>query len=338
VGRVFGSQGGIEPVQGPGRRSGDRPKVELGVELVTFYEPAFWGVDTDMQLIAKAKEDPERFWGRLLESLETTGVRAVEMCFAPGDLHGALDAYGSPERFAAELDARGLQVVSGFLDAFDAYDAPRTLADETAIMNRAVQEARLLHAAGGEVLVLGMPGWKPRASQPPVFRDLDSAKTLADLLNRLGAAVRGEGVRLALHTELGSVFCARRDVDLIMLLTDPEYVSLCVDTGQIMLAGSDPLDVVNAHFERLAIMHWKDAIGPWLDTVSGHDDRYASGFRRVGQGAVDWFALARRLRELTYRGWIILELDRSAEPVAQVADARDFVVTALSPLRPFSRL
>jgi sugar phosphate isomerase/epimerase len=317
---------------------GDRAKVELGVELVTFYEPSFWGVDTDAQLIAKANDDPARFWDRLLEALEATGVRAIEMCFAPGDLHCAQAAYGSPERFADELSARGLKVVSGFLDAFDAYDGPLTPADETAITSRAVQEGRLLRAAGGEVLVVGMPPWRPGTSERPVFRDLDSGKTLADFLNRLGAAVRAEGVRLALHTELGSVFCSRRDVDLIMLLTDPEYVSLCVDTGQILLAGSDPLDVVNAHFERLAIMHWKDAVGPWLDTVSGHDDRYAAGFRRVGQGAVDWFALARRLRELSYRGWIVLELDRSAEPVAQVADARDFVVTALSPLRPFSRL
>ena len=318
--------------------SGASEKVELGVELVTFYEPAFWGVETDTQLIASAREDPARFWNRLLEAVQQTGVRALEMCFAPADLHGARAAYGSPERFAAELDARGLTVASGFLDAFDAYDAPLTSADETAIMTRAVEEARLLRAAGGEVLVVGMPGWKPTPPDRPVFRDLDYYKTLADFLNRLGAAVSGEGVQAAIHTELGSVFCARRDVDLIMLLTDPAYVSLCLDTGQVVLAGSDPLDIVNGYFERLSLLHFKDAVGPWLDTVSGHDDRYASGFRTVGQGAVDWFGLARRLRELTYRGWIVLELDRSSEPVAQVAEARDFVMNALSALRPFSRL
>jgi sugar phosphate isomerase/epimerase len=314
----------------------DEAKSPIGVELVTFYDPAFWGVESNERLIEEAKEDPRRFWDRLLESVDETGVQGVEMCFAPGHLQGAMAAYGNSERFAYALDAHGLQVVSSFLDAFDDLDGPLTPNDEVAVMNRAVEDARLLQAVGGQVLVSGMPPWTSGTSESPQFRDLDRAKTLSDFLNRLGAAVRREGIQLALHTELGSVFCTRRDIDLFMLLTDPEFVSLCLDTGQILLGGSNPVDVVNSHFERLAIMHWKDAIGPWLDSVSGHDDRYAVGFRRVGQGAVDWFALADRLRDVAYRGWIVLELDKSADPVTEVIAARDFIETALRSRRPFS--
>jgi sugar phosphate isomerase/epimerase len=316
----------------------DREKVAVGLELVTFYDPAFWGVDGNAGLIDKANGDPRAFWDRILESVEATGVQAVEMCFAPGDLQGAVSAYGSPENFAAALKTHGLQAVSSFLDAFDRYEMPLTGADQSAIMTRAVEDARRLRAVGGQFLVSGMPALKRGASDRPVFLDLDFGKTLADFLNRLGAAVSQEGAQLALHTELGSVFCRRRDIDLIMFLTDPEFVSLCVDTGQILLGGSNPIDVVNGHFERMPIMHWKDAVGTWTDGVSGHDDRYAAGFRRVGQGAVDWFALARRLRDVGYRGWIILELDRSADPVTEVVAARDFIETALRGLRPFSLL
>jgi sugar phosphate isomerase/epimerase len=316
----------------------DGEKSAVGVELVTFYDPAFWGADGSAQLIEKAKEEPGEFWGRMLESVGATGVQALEMCFAPGDLQGAVSAYGSPERFVAALESHGLRVISSFLNAFDDYAAPLTPADESAIMNRALEDTRFLRATGGQVLVSGMPALKRDGSEGTVFLDLDYGKALADFLNRLGAAVRREGVQLALHTELGSVFCMRRDIDLIMLLTDPEFVALCVDTGQILLGGSNPIDVVNAHFERMAIMHWKDAIGPWLDSVSGHDDRYAAGFRRVGQGAVDWFTLADRLRDVSYRGWIILELDKSADPVTEVVAAREFVTTALRSRRPFSLL
>lgn len=311
-------------------------KSALGVELVTFYDPTFWGVESNERLIAKAKEEPRQFWDRLLESVEATGVQAVETCFAPGHLQGAMASYGNPESFAGALEARGLQLVSSFFDAFDAYKGPLTPEDEAAVMKRAVEDARLLQAAGGQVLVSGMPPWAPDASERPRFRDLEYGNILADFLNRLGAAVSREGIQLALHTELGSVFCTRRDINLLMLLTDPEFVSLCADTGQILLGGSNPLDVVNAHFERLAIMHWKDAVGPWLDSVSGHDPRYAAGFRRVGQGAVDWFALADRLRDVSYRGWIVLELDKSADPVTEVVAARDFIETALRSRRPFS--
>lgn len=316
----------------------DGEKVAVGVELVTLYDPAFWGVDGNAELIEMAKEDPGPFWDRILESVEATGVQAVEMCFAPGDLQGAVSAYGSPERFTAALQARGLEVISSFLDAFDSYGAWLTSADESAILARAVEDARLLRAVGGQILVSGMPALNRGASDGPEFLDLDYGKRLADFINRLGAAVSQEGLRLALHTELGSVFCTRRDIDLIMLLTDPEFVALCVDTGQILLGGSNPLDVVSGHFERMAIMHWKDAVGPWVDSVAGHDPRYASGFRRVGQGAVDWFALAARLRDVRYGGWIILELDRSADPVPEVVAAREFIETALRGLRPFSLL
>ncbi len=314
----------------------DGEKSAVGVELVTFYDPAFWGVDGDAELIEKAKEDPRQFWDRMLASVEATGAQALEMCFAPGDLQGAMSAYGSSERFAAALETHGLQVISSFLGAFDDYDGPLTPADESAIMDRAVEDARLLRSVGGQFLVSGMPALDRGTAETPLFCDLDYGNTLADFLNRVGAAVGREGIQLALHTELGSVFCKRRDIDLIMLLTDPEFVWLCVDTGQILLGGSNPIDVVNGHFERMAIMHWKDAVGPWLDSVAGHDPRYAAGFRRVGQGAVDWFALAGRLRDVGYRGWIILELDRSADPVPEVVAARDFIETALRGLRPFS--
>ena len=258
--------------------------------------------------------------------------------FSPGDWQSAASAYGSADRFAAALKSRGLQLVSGFFDAFDACEGPLSHSDEAAIMTSAVNYAGFLRAAGGGTLVAGMPAFNPAASGSAKFFDLEYGKTLADFLNRLGEAVSRESVQLALHTEIGSVFCARRDIDMIMLLTDPEHVSLCVDTGQVVLAGSSPIDVVNAHFERMVIMHWKDAVGPLGRRVSGHDPKYASHFRRVGAGTIDWFALARRLHDVRYKGWIVLEIDRVDNPIDEVVAAREFIETSLATVRPFSLL
>ncbi len=312
-------------------------KPAIGLELVTLYAPAFWGVESDRELLDLAEKEPASFWERMLDSVVATGVSGVELCFPPGDWRSAVAGYGSADRFAAALRGRGLGLVSSFFDAFDAYRGPLSPSDEAVIMRVGVESARFLQVAGGRVLVTGMPALERGSPGTPMLYDLEYGKRLAGFLNRLGAAVAEEGVQLALHTEIGSVFCRRRDIDLIMLLTDPGYVSLCIDTGQIVLAGSNPVDVVNSHFERLVITHWKDAIGSVGEPAFGHDAKYAASFRRVGAGVVDWFALARRLRDVGYAGWIVLELDRAEDPIADVGAARQFIETSLATARPFSR-
>ncbi|MGO7793297.1 hypothetical protein ACC703_39110, partial [Rhizobium ruizarguesonis] len=44
--------------------------------------------------------------------------------------------------------------------------------------------------------------------------------------------------------EAHSIFAAARDVDLMMLLTDPAYVHMCPDTAHIIVAVSDPIQLV----------------------------------------------------------------------------------------------
>jgi sugar phosphate isomerase/epimerase len=186
---------------------------------------------------------------------------------------------------------------------------------------------------GGDALVVGMPMRVREASGPSRFVDLDYAKAVADLVNRMGAAARREEVRLALHTEMGSVFCLRRDVDLFMLLTDPECVGFCPDTAHIVLGSSDPVDVLGSHYDRVSITHWKDATGPVTAAVPQGESPFAfygRHFRRVGTGVVDWFAWSRRLRDVGFQGWHILELDEAAEPVAEITAAREFAETVLN--------
>ena len=139
----------------------------------------------------------------------------------------------------------------------------------------------------------------------PSFVDLDYAKSVSDLINRVGAAAQREGVRLALHTEVGSVFCVRRDIDLFMSLTDPAYVDLCPDTAHIYLGGVSPVEVLGDHYERVTIAHWKDAAGRWPNDDQANEDRFeleARYFRRVGTGSVDWTGWVRRPGKGPVRG------------------------------------
>ena len=309
------------------------PDLTFGVDLCTFFHPVFWGVADRAELAAKAGAEPAWFWERTLDALVEAGISALELTFPPADHRSAIAAYGSIEGFQQALRARNLTVVSGYFGDLEHSVDPLDPENQEAILASADEHAEFIHACGGGYLVVGLPMRRRRPGTPPSFVDLRAAEPIGDLLNRMGAVTQRHGVRVALHTEAHSIFWTGRDVDLFMLLTDPMYVSMCPDTGHLVLGGADPVHVLDRHRERMVIAHWKDAIGPvppGLPIDEKIHDIHREYFRGVGSGVVDWFGWSRLLRELRYDGCTLLELDAAADPVGEITRARTFVQTALS--------
>jgi sugar phosphate isomerase/epimerase len=313
--------------------SGDN--LHFGVDLVTFFHPGFWGVDGYDAIIDYAKTHPRAFWDKILDSVQASGVTGVELTFSPFNWQDAIKTYGSVEGFGAELSARGLQLASGFFAELEASGDFTQSASQAAITDKAMLYADFIKACGGDIMVIGAPMRKTPGEEPIHFHDFDQAKIIADFLNRLGAALYKKGVKLALHTEAHSIFATARDVDLMMLLTDPTYVHMCPDTAHIVLDGSDPIQLVDRHHERMIIAHWKDAIGKMpSDTPIGEDihERHRPYFCGFGLGRVDWPAWIRLLRDRQFNGWAILELDAAADPVGDIANGITLVRQALLPI------
>jgi inosose dehydratase len=135
-----------------------------------------------------------------------------------------------------------------------------------------------------------------------------------------------------MHPEFGSLFCRRREIDLLLLLTDPDLVGFCPDTAHITLAGGDPIAITEQHRDRVLLTHWKDAAGRFEGELPDGDKRFeaiAPRFLPIGEGTVDWDGWRRMLERIDYRGWIVLELDDSPDPVEQISRARRFVEEAL---------
>ncbi|AQZ53014.1 sugar phosphate isomerase/epimerase family protein [Martelella mediterranea] len=312
-----------------------RDGLRFGVDLVTFFHPGFWNVPDHEAVISYAREAPRAFWDRILDSVQSSGVTGVELTFSPFNWQDAIKTYGSVEGFAEALSGRGLTLCSGFFAELEAAgDFTRPEAQE-AIIDKAERYADFLKACGSDIMVIGAPLRQTPGAQPAMFHDLDRAKAIADFLNRLGATLLARGVRLAVHTEAHSIFAAARDVDLMMLLTDPAYVHMCPDTAHIILAGSDPIQVVDRHHERMIIAHWKDAIGPMPSEtpIDEHiHDRHRPYFCGFGLGRVDWPAWIRLLRDRNFEGWAILELDAAPDPVRDIAGGLTLVRQALLPI------
>lgn len=302
-------------------------QLQYGVDLITFYHPDFWGAADREDFEARAASDPRRFWDRIAESVVTAGITGVELTFPPGDWETAVRTYESAAAFADVLRGSGISVISGFFDALEAHEDLHEPEIQRKVVDEAVRYSEFLADSGASVLVAGMPMRRRGTPEQPSFVDLDYAKRISDLINRVGAASLSQGVRLALHTEVGSVFCVRRDIDLFMSLTDPAYVDLCPDTAHIYLGGVSPVEVLADHYERVTIAHWKDAVGRWPNTDLANEDRFtleAEYFRRVGTGSVDWPGWVRGLDKAEFQGWAILELDAAANPVQDMTAAREF--------------
>lgn len=314
--------------------------IKFATDLVTFYDPKFWGMSGGMDvlrtLFTSGGWTPLRFWEHILTSAKAAGLDGIEITFPPGDWHSAQAAYGSASGFAQALADHELALCSGYFSN----RIPGTTreadfadpADQAQLLTMAAGYAEFLATCGAESLLVSLPLRTSRDAHPPHFVDLKTIEPIADTINRMGAATLQHGVKLALHPEAFSMFRNSRDVDLLMLLTDPTYVFLCPDTAQFTVAGSDPLAITQRHKDRLTITHWKDATGPApADVVIDETiyDRQIQWFAPVGEGVVDWPGWLRLLRDLNFQGWAVLELDAAPDPVADLQRIKRYVEGAL---------
>ncbi len=257
--------------------------------------------------------DPER----VLTEMRQIGLTATE--FGP---QGWLPV--APADRARTLAEHGLAAVGAFVPVVlhDPEHDPLPAVD---------RELDSFEAAGGDVLVLaassGLDGYDERPELGPegwqsMFRNLDR---LADL-----AASRG--IRASLHPHVGTMVETAQEVDRVLAGSG---ISLCLDTGHLLIGGADPVALARDHAGRINHVHAKDVRADLAARVQagelGYTDAVRAGiYTRLGEGDVDFAAIVASLDAAGFDGWYVLEQDTiltqepSGEgPVADVRRARD---------------
>ncbi|WP_176084755.1 sugar phosphate isomerase/epimerase [Martelella sp. HB161492] len=310
-----------------------QPDFRFGVDFVTLNHPGFWGCDSEAGIRDIARADPAAFWDKALDTAAASGVTGIELTFSPFHWSEAVSTFGSVTRFAEALGSRNLSVASGFFsDLAEGHDLSDRATTER-LLERARRYAEFLSASGADVMAAGLTMRQTLGDRPARIYDLAAAQVVADFVNKLGVAVADHGVRLALHTESHSIFAMPRDIDLMMMLTDPAYVHFCPDSSHILIMGGDPVSVIDRYRERIVLTHWKDAIGPMpADTPIDADIflRHQPYFCDFGAGRVDWKAWLSRMRDRHALNWHILELDAAADPAAAIRKGIAFFQTLAS--------
>lgn len=191
-------------------------------------------------------------WQRFLDELAEVGYEWLEL--GP---YGYLPT--DPARLSDELAARGLKVSGGTMHGFSGLHRAGDFAE---ILARARLIAALTAAVGARDLVfVPVPGYRDDTTggylEPGVLDD-DGWKTLVRSTTDLGRALAGEyGVRLQFHHHADSYVETRPQIDRLLAETDPEYVSLCLDTGHLAYGGGDAAALIVDHPDRIGYVHIK---------------------------------------------------------------------------------
>ncbi|MFF5971881.1 sugar phosphate isomerase/epimerase family protein [Streptomyces sp. NPDC012769] len=123
------------------------------------------------------------------------------------------------------------------------------------------ENAALAQAMGAEHLVVIPSFWRDdRTGRVLEDRTLDSEqwRHLTGLTERLGHEVRERyGLRIVVHPHADTHIDGEENVTRFLDATDPDLVSLCLDTGHYAYCGGDSVKLIETYGERIGYLHLK---------------------------------------------------------------------------------
>ena len=277
---------------------------------------------------------------RALKTISIAGFEGVELTAGTG----RWEPLGNPQQLAANfgsfagfrefLAGCGVPAVSSFhydpqqrsMEHLTGPLSPLAEADVPAVVARAVWFAEALTQLGGSVLVVRAA---PSAGDDEPLDDA-ALHRLAACWQTVGRATLEHGVRTALHVDFLSALRSGDALDRLLERTEPDLVGLALDTGELTVAGIDPLSIVERHGDRIRYVRFKDALAvdeaeEYRQPHAEYAVRQRGGTREIPRwfgepgidgGLVDFPAVTRALLAARYSGWIVFASDPSPHPAA----------------------
>jgi inosose dehydratase len=174
------------------------------------------------------------------------------------------------------------------------------------------------------------------AELPEIGLDAAGWGALAENVARAAEACRARGFEPTFHHHACTYIEAPHEVERLLDTTD---IGLCLDSGHLMLGGGDPIDALERWAGRINHVHVKDCRVDVLRAVISAGEGMEAVWRRgafceLGAGDVDVDGFLKRLRDLRYAGWLVVEQDTISAPGASF----DAIATAQTRNREFLRV
>jgi inosose dehydratase len=216
---------------------------DIANKLIIGTAPDSWGV--------WFADDPKQTpWERFLDEVAEAGYKWIELGpygYLPND----------PVRLADELTARDLQVSAGTV--FTAFHRGRDQWEEAWEPARKVAE--LTAAMGGEHIVVIPAMWRDDVTGEAVENEVLTTEQWDSLFkghDELGRRLQEQfGLRQQFHSHADSHVQGQADIERLLENTDPELLTLCLDTGHAEYGGASSLDLIRKYPERIGYLHLK---------------------------------------------------------------------------------
>ena len=253
---------------------------------------------------------------RVLAEMREVGLSATE--FGPD---GFLPA--DPQEMTDVLAAHHLTAVGGFTPVVMYRPDHEPIPDVERLIPGFV-------AAQGGTMVLSADSGMDTYDSRPVL-DEKGWDTLLRNLDRISALTAEHGIKAVLHPHVGTMVENTAEVQRVL---DGSDMALCLDTGHLLIGGTDPAELTRQAPDRIAHTHLKDVDESIAAKVRSGRLTYSEGvragmYRPLGTGDVNVEAILKTLRENNYQGWYTLEQDTilTEEPTG-VGPVRDVAISA----------
>jgi inosose dehydratase len=190
-------------------------------------------------------------------------------------------------------------------------------------------------ATGADTLVLAAATGQEGYDERPAL-DAGGWRRLLTNLDRLDELASAQGIKAVLHPHVGTMVEQGPEVEQVL---EGSAIALCLDTGHLLIGGTDPVRLAEQAGDRIAHVHAKDVDGRLAGRVRGgeltYTDAVAAGmYRPLGDGDINFGAVNAALAKHGYDGWWVLEQDTILQdepqgegPVADVRRSADHLRT-----------
>ncbi|MER2106772.1 MAG: myo-inosose-2 dehydratase [Solibacillus sp.] len=220
-----------------------------------------------------------------------------------------------PAVLKSYLELRGLTVASAWFSSF-LTTKPYEEAAQAFTRHR-----DFLHSMGADVIVVSEQGLsiqgqldQPVLLNKPVFNGEQWQKLCAGL-EKLADLAQEKGMNIVFHHHMGTGVQTKGEIDYLMRNTAADKVYLLFDTGHLVFAGENPLEIFAQYKDRIKHIHFKDVRAAVKEEVATNNLSFlqavlAGVYTVPGDGIIDFAPIFDAILDSGYEGWIVVEAEQ----------------------------
>ncbi len=170
------------------------------------------------------------------------------------------------------------------------------------------------------------------------FTDAEFAQ-MCDGLNKLAEYAKSNGIRACFHHHMGTCVQTLEETERMLNNTSDDLL-LCYDTGHWTFSEVDPMAILNEFPNRIGHVHLKNMRKAVRDQAIKESWSFLKSVRNGAftvpgdpEGCVDFEPVLRKLDEIGYEGWIMVEAEQDpakANPFKYAKMAYEYITDLMA--------